>query len=335
MSDSPSDASRLAGTMNAITGALFLALGAYAVGWYLDKWTGNFSLLLFILSVVTFVYWLAERFHFLPQRQSAAAALVAADAERRAKWAAQGLKADVNDVESARQALLRQPWWLDWTAGLFPVIVVVFLLRSFVFEPFRIPSGSMVPTLLVGDLIVVNKFHYGIRLPVINKKIMANHEVQRGDVIVFRFPKNPSIDYIKRVVGVPGDVVAWRNQRLYLNGQEVETAVQGPFYDRSSTRSRTRYTEKLGSVAHDMLVERDMLPIIPPDPTVPFADQCQHSVEGVTCKVPAGHYFMMGDSRDNSEDSRFWGFVPDANIVGKASAVWMHFWDFSRIGGIR
>ena len=335
MSDSPSDASRLAGTMNAITGALFLALGAYAVGWYLDKWTGNFSLLLFILSVVTFVYWLAERFHFLPQRQSAAAALVAADAERRAKWAAQGLKADVNDVESARQALLRQPWWLDWTAGLFPVIVVVFLLRSFVFEPFRIPSGSMVPTLLVGDLIVVNKFHYGIRLPVINKKIMANHEVQRGDVIVFRFPKNPSIDYIKRVVGVPGDVVAWRNQRLYLNGQEVETAVQGPVYDRRSTRSRTRYTEKLGSVAHDMLVERDMLPIIPPDPTVPFADQCQHSVEGVTCKVPAGHYFMMGDSRDNSEDSRFWGFVPDANIVGKASAVWMHFWDFSRIGGIR
>jgi signal peptidase I len=335
MSDSPSDANRLAATMNAVTGALFLALGAYAVGWYLDKWSGNFSLLLFILSLVTFVYWLAERFHFLPQRQRAAAALVAADAERRAKWAAQGLKADVHDVESARQALLRQPWWLDWTAGLFPVIVLVFLLRSFVFEPFRIPSGSMVPTLLVGDLIVVNKFHYGIRLPVINKKIIANHEVQRGDVIVFRFPKNPSVDYIKRVVGVPGDVVAWRNQRLYLNGQEVPTAVQGPFYDRSSTRSRTRYTESLGAVAHDMLVERDVLPIIPPDPTMPFADQCQYSVEGVTCKVPAGHYFMMGDSRDNSEDSRFWGFVPDANIVGKASAVWMHFWDFSRIGGIR
>ncbi len=335
MSESASSNGRLDGTMSAVTGVLFLALGAYVAGWFMDKWSGNFSLLLFLLSVVTCVYWFAERLYFLPQRQKAAAALSEADAERRAKWAAQGLKADSQDIEPARQALLRQPWWLDWTAGLFPVIVVVFLLRSFVFEPFRIPSGSMVPTLLVGDLIVVNKFHYGIRLPVINKKIVDNNAVQRGDVIVFRFPKNPSIDYIKRVVGLPGDEVAWRNQRLYLNGQEVATEVLGPFYDRSSTRSRTRYSEKLGAVAHDMLVERDMLPIIPPDPTVPFADQCQHSVEGVTCKVPAGHYFMMGDSRDNSEDSRFWGFVPDANIVGKASAVWMHFWDLSRIGGIR
>jgi signal peptidase I len=218
---------------------------------------------------------------------------------------------------------------------LFPVLLVVFLLRSFVFEPFRIPSGSMVPTLLVGDLIVVNKFHYGIRLPVINKKVIENNPVQRGDVMVFRFPKNPSIDYIKRVVGLPGDEVAWRNQRLYLNGQEVETQEEGPFYDRSSTQSRTRYTEKLGAVAHDMLVDRRMAPLIPADPTVPFADRCQHSIEGVICKVPEGHYFVMGDSRDNSEDSRFWGFVPDANIVGKASAVWMHFWDPSRIGAIR
>ncbi|WP_367185401.1 signal peptidase I [Inhella sp.] len=325
----------IARLMSSLTAALFAALAVYAFGWIRDLWTGNFALLLFVLSLVTFAYWLAERFCFLPQRRRAAEALVAADAERRAKWAAQGLKADVTDIEGARQALLRQPWWLDWTAGLFPVLLAVFLLRSFVFEPFRIPSGSMVPTLLVGDLIVVNKFHYGIRLPVINKKIVDNHPVQRGDVMVFRYPKNPAVDYIKRVVAVPGDVVTWRNQKLYLNGQEVPTTLQGPFYDRSGAVSRTRYTEQLGALSHDILVERHLQPLIPGDPTRPHADQCQHTLEGLTCTVPPGHYFMMGDSRDNSEDSRFWGFVPDENIVGKASAVWMHFWDFSRIGPIR
>ncbi len=193
--------------MGVLTGLLYACLAVFAAGWYFNKWSGNFSLLLFVLSVVTFGYWLAERFHFAPQRRRAVAEFEKQDAARREQLAAQGItRVDDNSAET-RQALLMQPWWLDWTAGLFPVILAVFLLRSFLFEPFKIPSGSMKPTLLVGDLILVNKYHYGVRLPVINKKIVAINDPQRGDVMVFRYPQDPSIDYIKRVVGVPGDEV--------------------------------------------------------------------------------------------------------------------------------
>ena len=150
------------------------------------------------------------------------------------------------DVEQAKRKLLAQPWWLDWTAGLFPVILIVFLLRSFLFEPFKIPSGSMVPTLLVGDLILVNKFHYGVRLPVLNKKIIANHDPQRGDVMVFRYPVDPRVDYIKRVVGVPGDEVAYLNQKLSINGQPVPTKALGEFYDEDSMRYVPMFSELLG-----------------------------------------------------------------------------------------
>ena len=162
--------------MGSLTGLLYACLAVFLGGWYLGKWSGNFALLLFILTVVTFAYWLAERFYFAPRRRQAAAALDRQDAARREELARQGIVKVDDNVSAARQSLLMQPWWLDWTAGLFPVILVVFLLRSFLFEPFKIPSGSMMPTLLVGDLILVNKFHYGIRLPVINKKIVANHD---------------------------------------------------------------------------------------------------------------------------------------------------------------
>ncbi len=321
--------------LSALTGLLYAALVAYLAGWYLDKWTGNFSLLLFLMSVVTFFYWVAERWHFLPRRRAAAGELLRQDQERRAKLEAQGIKVDNQDVQAAQQAVLRQPWWLDWTAGLFPVILLVFGLRSFLFEPFKIPSGSMVPTLLVGDLILVNKFHYGVRLPVLNKKIIENHAVQRGDVMVFRYPEDPRMDYIKRVVGLPGDEVAWRNQRLFVNGQEVATEAQGPYFDQDSLRERPLYKEKLGSVEHQMLVDR-MQPLRfymdSARGPFPHADQCSYSIEGVSCKVPAGHYFMLGDNRDNSRDSRFWGFVPDENIVGKAVVIWMNFSDPKRIG---
>ena len=185
--------------MGLLTGLLYACLGVFGVGWYFNKWSGNFSLLLFVLTIVTLAYWLAERFYFAPQRHKAVVRFEEQDAARRAELARQGItKVDDSNAET-RHALLMQPWWLDWTAGLFPVILVVFLLRSFLFEPFKIPSGSMMPTLLVGDLILVNKFDYGIRLPVINKKIVAIHDPQRGDVMVFRFPKDPSTDYIKRV----------------------------------------------------------------------------------------------------------------------------------------
>ncbi|MFT3856782.1 MAG: signal peptidase I [Aquabacterium sp.] len=320
--------------MSLITGVLYAALLAYLGGWYAGRWTGNFSLLLLVLTVVTLLYWLAERYRFRPAREAAAANLVNQDQARRAQLASQGIAQVDGNVAEARDKLLMQPWWLDWTAGLFPVICAVFLMRSFLFEPFKIPSGSMIPTLLVGDLILVNKFHYGIRLPVINKKIIANHEPQRGDVMVFRYPVNPSLDYIKRVIGVPGDEVAYLNKQLFLNGKPVATQALPEFYDADSMRYALQYSEKLASVEHRILIDKDRPPFIPPQAIedFPFKENCRYSGEGVVCKVPPGHYFMMGDNRDNSQDSRFWGFVPDDYIVGKAFVIWMNFSDLKRIG---
>jgi len=295
---------------------------------------GNFALLLFLLSVVTGAYWLAERFHFLPARQAAAAALVAQQAARRAELTKLGIAKVDDDVGEAREKLLMQPWWLDWTAGLFPVIVGVFVLRSFLFEPFKIPSGSMVPTLLVGDLILVNKFEYGVRLPVLNKKIIANQDPARGDVVVFRYPPDPRLDYIKRVVGVPGDEIVYQNQKLTLNGKPVPMQSLGEFYDEDSLRYAPQFSEKLGDKDHRILVDPKRSSFFGSEsPKFPFAENCRYSAEGLTCKVPQGHYFVMGGNRDNSQDSRFWGFVPDENLVGRAFFVWMNFGNLGRIGG--
>lgn len=313
--------------MSALTGLLYGCLAFFLGGWYLGKWEGNFSLLLFILTVVTFGYWLAERFHFAPRRRQAAVLLEQQDVARREKLSQQGIARVDGDITEARQALLAQPWWLDWTAGLFPVILMVFLLRSFLFEPFKIPTGSMIPTLLVGDLILVNKYHYGVRLPVINKKIIDNNDPQRGDVMVFRYPLDTRMDYIKRVVGIPGDEVSYRNQTLYLNGTPVPGQALDDFYDEDSRRYLKQFSERLGTVDHKILVDSQASLNLPQNANFPFRDNCRYSAEGVTCTVPPGHYFMMGDNRDNSQDSRYWGFVPDENIVGKAFFVWMNFSD--------
>ena len=319
--------------MSALTAVLGAALVAYGAGWYLGYWIGNFSLLLFVLTLVTLGYWLAELFRFAPARRVAASALLEQDGKRRAELAKLGIEKVDGDIETARQKLLAQPWWLDWTAGLFPVILAVFLLRSFLFEPFKIPSGSMVPTLLVGDLILVNKFHYGIRLPVINTKIIGNHEPKSGDVVVFRYPVDPRIDYIKRVVGVPGDEISYLNQKLSINGKPVETMAEGEFYDEDSMRYAPRFVEKLPAAQHRILVDPKRAAYYGPDPkTFAQHEACRYSAEGVTCKVPEGHYFVMGDNRDNSQDSRFWGFVPDQNIVGRAFMIWMNFGNFRRVG---
>lgn len=293
----------------------------------------NFALILFVLVVLTGIAWVADKLVFQRQRQAAAAAALAefdARAQVQAQYGGGG------DIGAARLQLaedkLRQPWWLEYTASFFPVIAAVFLLRSFVIEPFKIPSGSMIPTLQIGDFILVNKYTYGIRLPIVNKKIVELNQPQRGDVMVFRYPKDESMDYIKRVIGVPGDVVKYDNKRLTVNGQPATYAPQSDYLDGERLTYSKQYQETLGNVTHNILNDADRPAYVSGPDDFPFRENCTYNQTGFTCKVPAGHYFMMGDNRDNSADSRYWGFVSDKNIVGKAFFIWMNLGDLKRIG---
>lgn len=259
----------------------------------------NFALILFLLTLATGAVWLF----------------------------------DVAVMKPRREPGSREPWWVEYGASFFPVILVVFLLRSFLVEPFKIPSGSMIPTLLIGDFILVNKFTYGIRLPVVNRKIFELNRPQRGDVMVFRYPEDPSLDYIKRVVGLPGDKLSYQNKRLFINGEEVPTANGGDYLHPDRLFYSTRYIEKLGAVQHPILLDKDAPPYVTQAFPFPQRDKCLYNSAGVICEVPADHYFVMGDNRDASSDSRVWGFVPDENIVGKAFFIWFNFSDLKRIGG--
>jgi len=293
----------------------------------------NFALILFFLLLLTFVAWLADRFVFLPRRKALARTRLAEfDAAQGGVPEGQRSARDAEARAAISQAALRQPIWLEYTAGLFPVIAVVFFLRSFLVEPFKIPSGSMIPTLLVGDLILVNKFSYGVRLPVVHTKLFDVGLPQRGDVMVFRYPRDPSMDYIKRVVGLPGDTVAYLNKRLTINGRPVALEGAGDFYDADRLSYTPQFSEKLGTIDHKILTELDKPSFISAVDAFPFRERCEYVTAGVTCKVPEGHYFVMGDNRENSLDSRFWGFVPESHIVGKAFFIWMNFGDFKRIG---
>ena len=230
----------------------------------------------------------------------------------------------------------KQPWWVEYSISFFPVILIVFLLRSFLVEPFKIPSGSMLPTLLIGDFILVNKYTYGIRLPVVNVKVLDVSQPERGEVMVFRYPKNTSVDYIKRVIGVPGDVVAYKDKRLHVNGKPVPASPEGTFHDIEPGLNMVQFQrirEQLGSHDYYTLnrVERPPLNLSDVE-RFPHRDNCVYNDQGFTCKVPPGHYFMMGDNRDSSSDSRYWGFVPDRNIVGKAFMIWWNFDELGRIG---
>ena len=331
--------------MPTFTAIVLTCFVAYATGWYSGKIEGSFALLLLMATVVSGTYWIAEQFFYLPRRRAAALQLDEQHAKRLQDLKQQGITVQDDDASyiKAREEIYRQPWWMDWTAGLFPVIAAVFFLRSFLFEPFKIPSGSMIPTLHVGDLILVNKFHYGIRLPVINYQVTQGSPVNRGDVMVFRFPPKPSLDYIKRVVGVPGDKIAYLNKVLTINGQPVSKVSVPEFFDANNMRYSKQFEEDLpiGSSPSEMsslrkhrLLNDDNTPnFVSGIEDFPFKENCTYSVEGLECTVPAGHYFMMGDNRDNSLDSRYWGFVPDQNIVGKAFFVWMNFSNPSRVGG--
>ena len=206
-----------------------------------------------------------------------------------------------------------QPVLVEYARSFFPILLAVLVIRSFIFEPFRIPSSSMVPTLLVGDFIFVNKYTYGLRLPVVNAKIVDIGEPERGDVVVFRLPSDASTNYIKRLVGLPGDTIRYVNKRLYINDQLIDLDIIGR-YEGEGQSGATLGREQLGSVAHDLLLMPG-----------------QRSLEG-TFVVPAGHYFMMGDNRDNSRDSRYRGvgLIPDDRIVGKAVRIWMN-WEFPKM----
>jgi signal peptidase I len=224
---------------------------------------------------------------------------------------------DDESVEIAKQELLKEPVFVEYSRSLFPVILAVLVLRSFVVEPFRIPSGSMMPTLLAGDFILVNKFAYGVRLPVIDTKIIPVGKPERGDVLVFRYPKNPSIDYIKRVVGLPGDKVSYYNKQLFINGEPATQTGLGTYDGVGagvSMAGAQMRSENLAGVVHNILI-----------------DEQKGTLEG-EFQVPEGRYFVMGDNRDNSNDSRYWGVVPEENLVGKAFLIWMN-WD-ATAGGV-
>jgi signal peptidase I len=262
----------------------------------------DFPTLLVAATFFTGVAWAADALVLAPRRAGKARQL-----ER------QGMSPESREVA----AVLKEPTWIEYCKSFFPVILAVLLLRSFLVEPFRIPSGSMMPTLLVGDFILVNKYDYGIRLPVLNTKIIDIGEPKRGDVVVFRYPKDPSVDYIKRVVGLPGDRIGYYNKILHINGKPVAQVPAGVYVGKGSGVSMSgagERQEQLGDVQHQILV----MPRTP-------------GLEGEYV-VPENEYFVMGDNRDNSNDSRYWGTVPEENLVGKAFRIWMN-WD-SANGGI-
>ncbi len=320
----------------------------------------NFALILFWLMVATGVVWFADRLVFRRRRiADADAALRHFDTQAKLRDT-DGSKAGADpkvvhdERERLRERLIRQPGWIEFPAGFFPVILVVFVLRSFLFEPFRIPSGSMIPTLLVGDLILVNKFTYGIRLPILNRKVLDLGNPQRGDVMVFRYPVDPSVDYVKRVIGLPGDTVVFRAKRLTIDGRSVPTVATGDYFDPERVAYSKQFIERLprgdGVAEHPILIDDERSGAISTEQYISdlaragrsaelnvFRDNCTYSDGNttVTCKVPSGHYFMMGDNRDNSADSRYWGFVPDQNIVGRAFLIWMNFGNMGRIGSFR
>lgn len=263
----------------------------------------DFEAFLVLATAISGLIWLVDAVAFAPKRKAAHAA------EHGGQGAA---------VERAPEPLM-----VEYAKSFFPVFLIVLLLRSFLLEPFRIPSGSMRPTLLVGDFILVNKWAYGIRLPVLHKKVVEISDPQRGDVVVFRFPQDTRVDFIKRIIGLPGDRIGYRGKTIYLNGTPVQQSPDGDYEGVGSNEMGPveRRTESLADHPHKVLVDTRS-----PD----FPGGCQVLLFGDVV-VPEGHYFVMGDNRDYSNDGRCWGFVPDENLVGRAFGIWMT-WDLERPG---
>ncbi len=261
----------------------------------------DFPLILVLATILTGGIWLVDALFFAANRK---------------KSSSGGLRGGLGSAKRD------EPLIVEYARSFFPVILAVLVLRSAVVEPFRIPSGSMMPTLLIGDFILVNKFSYGIRLPVLNTKILDVGEPKKGDVVVFRYPKEPTIDYIKRVVAVPGDTIDYRNKTLIINGVPAKQVQLGLYNGSGSGEKMSGVLENietLGGVEHSILINQ-LYPDLPPG--------CQMLASGAIT-VPDGYYFVMGDNRDNSNDSRCWGYVPEENLVGKAFGIWMS-WDSER-----
>lgn len=272
----------------------------------------TFSLILVIVTLVTGIVWVLEKLVFAKKRQ-----------EKVAEIEAQTNGLDAAVVEKVKT----QPWWIENSVSIFPVIAAVLVLRSFIYEPFQIPSGSMMPTLLVGDFILVEKYAYGLKDPVWRTQLVETGKPERGDTVVFKYPPQPSIDYIKRVVGLPGDTVRYNSKKeiciqspgeLSCKPVKLSNVEESQFIQNGIPL--IQLDEKLGEVGHQILVNplrRDRVE----------AYQPRNGVNEWV--VPEGQYFVMGDNRDNSADSRYWGFVPEANLVGKAVAIWISF-EFER-----
>jgi signal peptidase I len=265
----------------------------------------DFAALMVLATLFTGAVWAIDAWVWAPKRRRQAEDLAQRESHLSGK-----------KLFEAQQKITREPVLVEYSRSLFPVILIVLVLRSFLVEPFRIPSGSMIPTLLVGDFILVNKYAYGVRLPVVHTRIIEVAKPERGDVAVFRYPKDPSTDYIKRVIGLPGDRITYSNKQLYINGKAVETDDKGAYRltQGDGTSLAELKVEKLGDAEHEILIDSRR-------PTI--------NDEYV---VPEGHYFVMGDNRDNSNDSRYWGYVPEENLVGKAFFIWMNWNHFNRIG---
>ncbi|MFI9652269.1 signal peptidase I [Guyparkeria halopsychrophila] len=269
----------------------------------------DFELVLVVATFVSGLIWLIDRLVFRPKR--------------RARLAAETQQLGVEAGIGGRGAQDHEPLLVDYAKSFFPILLAVLVIRSFLFEPFRIPSGSMMPTLLIGDFILVNKFTYGLRLPVVNTKVLPIGEPERGDVAVFRYPQQPEVDYIKRIVGLPGDTVRVDDQRLWINGEPVSLETTGR-YDGDANLKHAGLTTAVETLPEDE-----------PHRILMDTDRRLGAAEWT---VPEGQYFVMGDNRNHSNDSRFWGTVPESNLVGKAVMIWMHWnwqdggFDAGRIG---